>query len=151
MASTTSCVCHIATHEGHGSAFCHTIGTGTDGDGRRLVWRARKGILPQNRGAWKAPSFATPSRPFSDGRGGFTFRGAQVSNLIHSSNALLFFLPCNPLPMAPLSLQPLSHFVLAVSRASLLHPTWAVNGASERVRVRAAHTANAWARGACVL
>ena len=46
----TSCACHIATHEGHGSAFCHTIGTGTDGDGRRLVWRARKGILPQNRG-----------------------------------------------------------------------------------------------------
>ena len=37
VASQVDCVCQIAAHEGHGSAFFHTIGTSTDGDG---TWKA---------------------------------------------------------------------------------------------------------------
>ena len=59
MASQLDCVCQIAAHEGHGSAFCHTIGTSTDGDGRRLVGRVCEGIL-RDRKAPSLPSAALP-------------------------------------------------------------------------------------------
>ena len=65
VASQLGCVCRMAAHEGHRSGFCDYIGMGTDGDGRRLVWRARRGNLASEPAAWKAPSLPSAALPES--------------------------------------------------------------------------------------